>query len=73
MFGERPEIDLKTRLPVSYTDLGPDGKAPMLRKDGYASARFTYDPRGNVTEVAYFNAHGSTHTAQDCWLHQGDS
>ena len=57
-FGERREIDLKTGLLVSVTDLGPDGKEPMLRKEGYASARFTYDPRGNITEVAYFDAQG---------------
>ena len=58
VFGERREIDLKTGLLVSYTDLGPDGKEPMLRKEGYASARFTYDPRGNNTEETYFDAQG---------------
>ena len=57
-FGTRFEIDPRTGLIVVCTSLGPDGKRPMLRKDGFAVMRMTYDPRGNLVEARQFDVEG---------------
>ena len=69
-YGERRELAPRTGLVLSFTNLGPDGKEPMLRKECCASIQITYDPSGNPVEQRQFDVDRkpTTSTAGISWV-----